>query len=92
MHRGSAAHRCGSAAPGQVLVASFCTPMASFGLGCIYAHPMHPGLVSDDQNFANHPQSLMKPLPIGIKNVKIIFHLAFMDNPSRLVYQEICLH
>jgi hypothetical protein len=57
--------------------------MASFGLGCIYAHPMHPGLVSDDQNFANHPQSLMKPLPIGVKYVKIIFQLAFMNNPPK---------
>jgi len=47
---GSAAHKGGSAAPVQVLMASFGTPMASFGFRCIYTHPTAPGLAADDQN------------------------------------------
>jgi hypothetical protein len=57
--------------------------MASFGFGCIYTHPMPPGLIINDQNFANHPQSPVKTLPIGVKIVEIIFQLVFMDNPSK---------
>ena len=47
---GSAAHKGGSATPVQVLMASFWTPMASFGFGCIYTHPTAPSLAADDQN------------------------------------------
>ena len=47
---GSAMHKGGSAAPVQVLMASFWTPMASFGFGCIYTHPTVSGLAANDQN------------------------------------------
>ena len=54
----SATNFCSSAAPVLVIMASFLTTMASFGIGSIYTYPTPPGEAADAPNIPNPSQAL----------------------------------
>ena len=83
---GSTTHKGGSAAPVQVLMASFWTPMASFGFGCIYTHPTAPGLAADDQNITKPCEDSQLVSKLWRSYFNWYWLIIF-----NLVYQEICL-